>query len=83
MNKRQENIWFPAKKYGWGWGFPVTWQGWLFLIIWAAAVFAGIAYVQSQPLPGYVFHVFLLVMVCVLLAVCFAKGAKPKWYWGT
>jgi hypothetical protein len=19
--------WFPAKRYGWGWGFPTTWQG--------------------------------------------------------
>jgi hypothetical protein len=29
--------WFPAKRYGWGWGFPVTWQGWL-----ALAVFLGL-----------------------------------------
>jgi hypothetical protein len=21
--------WFPAKRYGWGWGIPVTWQGWV------------------------------------------------------
>lgn len=21
--------WFPAKTYGWGWGMPITWQGWL------------------------------------------------------
>jgi hypothetical protein len=23
--------WFPAKRYGWGWGLPCTWQGWLVL----------------------------------------------------
>ena len=28
--------WFPAKRYGWGWGFPITWEGWLTL-----AVFSG------------------------------------------
>jgi hypothetical protein len=25
--------WFPAKRYGWGWGLPVTWQGWLVAFI--------------------------------------------------
>ena len=23
----QSNYWFPAKRYGWGWGFPTVWQG--------------------------------------------------------
>jgi hypothetical protein len=23
-------IWFPAKRYGWGWGLPCCWQGWVF-----------------------------------------------------
>ena len=25
----QPKYWFPAKRYGWGWGLPGTWQGWL------------------------------------------------------
>ena len=25
------NYWFPARRYGWGWGLPATWQGWLVL----------------------------------------------------
>jgi hypothetical protein len=24
--------WFPAKRYGWGWGLPCAWQGWLVLV---------------------------------------------------
>jgi hypothetical protein len=24
----QHRYWFPAKRYGWGWGIPSTWQGW-------------------------------------------------------
>jgi len=24
MNETERNIWFPAKKHGWGWGLPVT-----------------------------------------------------------
>ena len=37
--------WFPAKRYGWGWGFPMTWQGWVafagFLILLFAGIFEG------------------------------------------
>jgi hypothetical protein len=32
--KREDHMsryWFPAKRYGWGWGLPVTWQGWAVL----------------------------------------------------
>ncbi len=25
----ERKYWFPAKRYGWGWGFPSTWQGWV------------------------------------------------------
>ena len=32
MEKDKKKIWFPAKKYGNGWGFPVTWQGWIVLL---------------------------------------------------
>ncbi|WP_269146578.1 hypothetical protein [Xanthomonas oryzae] len=25
----KKDYWFPAKTYGWGWGLPTVWQGWL------------------------------------------------------
>jgi len=30
---QEQNYWFPAKRYGWGWGIPVTWQGWAVMAI--------------------------------------------------
>ncbi len=27
----EKKYWFPAKRYGWGWGIPNVWQGWLVL----------------------------------------------------
>jgi hypothetical protein len=29
MSESQTDFWFPAKKFGWGWGPPVKWQGWM------------------------------------------------------
>lgn len=28
---QQASYWFPAKRYGWGWGLPSSWQGWVVL----------------------------------------------------
>jgi hypothetical protein len=31
--EEEQKYWFPAKRYGWGWGLPITWQGWLTLVV--------------------------------------------------
>jgi len=28
----KNDIWFPAKKFGYGWGMPKKWQGWVSLL---------------------------------------------------
>jgi hypothetical protein len=77
---RDNKYWFPAKRYGWGWGPPQQWQGWVVLLIWLAAI-AGAAYLF---MPGHVaaFLAFNLVMVLLLLVICYAKGEPPGWRWG-
>jgi len=75
------DYWFPAKRYGWGWGFPIAWQGWVVMIGWIVILMAG-----SLPLAAHGlwvrFTVFEIVMVGVLIAVCYWKGEKPRWRWG-
>jgi peptidoglycan/LPS O-acetylase OafA/YrhL len=78
---QQSRYWFPAKRYGWGWGIPSAWQGWVILV----------GFVALMALNGYVFpptHDLLpfialaVVLVVALLAICFAKGEPPRWRWG-
>jgi hypothetical protein len=73
--------WFPAKRYGWGWGIPNSWQGWVVL-----AVFTGLLVLGSFVFPprahmsAYLGYVAVL---CVLLiGVCWFKGEPPRWRWG-
>jgi hypothetical protein len=82
MDHTQKGIWFPAKKYGYGWGFPTTWQGRLFLAVWVAVVFGGVRYISASGENYYFILAFTLVMAVFLIAVCFIKGEKPKWRWG-
>ena len=44
----QPRFWFPVKRYGWGWGLPVRWQGWVVLAAYLALVSAGIHYLKPQ-----------------------------------
>ena len=42
----EREYWFPTKRYGWGWGIPTTWQGWLVL-----AAFVVLLIIGSIVLP--------------------------------
>jgi len=37
-----KNYWSSAQRYGWGWGLPLTWQGWVIVIAYAVMIIAGI-----------------------------------------
>jgi len=80
MNPSAERkYWFPAKRYGWGWGLPITWQGWLVDTVWAAALVVGSTQLIRRPA---VFVLYSLGLAAVLLAIHFAKGEPPRWRWG-
>jgi lipoprotein signal peptidase len=74
--------WFPAKRYGWGWGPPTTWQGWLVIVLWAAAVFEGLFLLRHNPYRPASNIAFVLIMGGVLTLICYWKGEPPKWRWG-
>jgi hypothetical protein len=73
--------WFPAKRYGWGWGPPITWEGWLVLLGFVCLVIAGVFLVPPQRSPvGFIGYV--LCASVLLTAVCYWKGEPPRWRWG-
>lgn len=78
---RSPRYWFPAKKYGWGWGVPYTWQGWAVLFAYLGLLLAIVRYMPPEKsLPGFLASVSGLS--AVLVAICWFKGEPPKWRWG-
>ena len=73
--------WFPAKRYGWGWGLPVTWQGWVVFIVWSA-VFLSIFPLVILRHQLIEHALFLVLMIAVLIVICYWKGEPPRWRWG-
>jgi hypothetical protein len=69
--------WFRAKRYGWGWGFPRTWEGWV-----AFGVFGLVLLVAPAFTSDAQYVVVVLVTAAALVAVCWWKGEPPRWRWG-
>jgi hypothetical protein len=71
-----DRYWFPAKRYGWGWGPPSSWHGWVVLAVYTAVVAA--AALADRPWTWLV----VLGATVTLLVVCLRKGEPTSWRWG-
>jgi hypothetical protein len=77
-----KSYWFPAKRYGWGWGPPIRWQGWVATVIWAGALFEGLFLLRHSRYQVASRLGFVVIMSIVLMLICYWKGEPPKWRWG-
>lgn len=72
--------WFPAKTFGWGWGPPCTWEGWIvtigFVVLLSAASWL---FPPGRNTPAFAASV--VGLTAVVLAICWWKGEPPRWRW--
>ncbi len=81
MNRQDRDIWFPAKRYGWGWGLPATWQGWAATVVYLAMLLIGAFTIDPErQLP--LFLGWVTGWSVAMIAVCWIKGERPRWRWG-
>jgi hypothetical protein len=81
MMPPDDQYWFPAKLYGWGWGLPITWQGWVVLLAFAGLLVAGILILPPRQSPAR-FIAYAVVLTVLFVGVCWWKGEPPRWRWG-
>ena len=79
MKTNEKDIWFPAKKYGWGWGPPCAWQGWVVMAVWLALLCGGAILLKPHVV---LFVAYAIVLGAALIVVRLIKGEKPRWRWG-
>ena len=77
MTQSDKQFWFPAKKYGWGWGLPSAWQGCVVLVVYAFLVFLEIN-LTKQPIS----IILVATTTVFLVLICRLKGEQPQWRWG-
>jgi len=82
MSGKDKDIWFHAMKYGFGWGLPATWQGWVVLLSYLALVMAGVFFIKRFPWLTIPFVIYVFLLSGVLFFMCRKKGEKPESRWG-
>ena len=81
MSTAAPEPWFPAKRYGWGWGPPRTWQGWLVLAAFVVLLALGAFVLVPRQQPAF-FAAYAVILCAGLIAVCYVKGEPPRRRWG-
>ena len=85
MSSKPNQLWFRAKRYGWGW-FPCAWQGWAILAMYVFAVVDGAVWLkrhvtsESDLLLRFLPELYILTVFFII--ICYATGEKPLWRWG-
>ncbi len=80
------HLWFKAKHYGWGWS-PSSWEGWLVTLVYLVFLFGDFVRIDrasssvSDALSVFIPHALILTLI--LLIICYWKGERPSWRWGT
>ena len=74
---REGPEWFAAKRFGYGAGMPISWQGWVITLLFVAvAIGAGIR-LADRPLA----LAAILVPAVILLWVITARTTRGGWRW--
>ena len=72
--------WFKPKRYGYGSGLPMAWQGWALLIGFLALLFAA-SLLIPYTLLGYISVVTILTVAFVVVVARTTRGGW-RWRWG-
>lgn len=76
-----KKYWFTRKRYGWAWGLPCAWQGWVVYAVALVLLPAG-PFLFSPIQRPVAFQLYTWAMILLLVLVCWLKGALPGWRWG-
>ena len=78
MSHRPE--WFAPKRYGFGAGWPIAWQGWAVLALFMAAV--GIALLLFGPDDPAALAIMLPALAALVIVTALTTRGGWRWRWG-
>lgn len=70
--------WFAPKRYGFGSGPPIAWQGWLVCIVYGVVVTLAALLLAPRSVPAFI--AVVTIATAVLLFIC-AKKTRGGWRW--
>jgi hypothetical protein len=76
--------WFSTKRFGYGAGLPIAWQGWTLLLGYIAAMVAlGFLAEQADTTVLAGIAVFMALLTAILIVIVKARtDGEWRWRWG-
>lgn len=84
LRDNPHGYWFKKKIYGFGWT-PVTWQGWLITLAYAALVLIFILAMNNVSVNREIMFTSIIpiaFLTYIFILITYKKGEKPGWQWG-
>jgi len=72
--------WFGHKRYGYGAGRPISWQGWVLTIVFLAIVIGSTFFIEEKPLA--VIGVVVPTILAFILMCARTTQGGWRWRWG-
>ncbi|HKC02215.1 MAG TPA: hypothetical protein VKC17_02800 [Sphingomicrobium sp.] len=69
--------WFAPKRYGFGSGMPIAWQGWAVTLAYLALAFGAALGFSTRPFVAFA----ILIPATVTLMVITARTTRGGWRW--
>jgi hypothetical protein len=69
--------WFAPKRYGYGSGRPISWQGWALTAAFVAIAIGVSVRLKDQPLK----LIAIMIPVTVVFCVICARTTRGGWHW--
>jgi hypothetical protein len=69
--------WFAPKRYGYGAGAPISWQGWVVVLVFLALAFLVTMRFSTRPIIVFA----IMVPATTLFLVITAKTTRGGWRW--
>lgn len=73
LEDAMKDYWFPAKKYGFGWGLPQTWQGWVTVAVFLLCLELATYFFQPRENP-VLYSLVVVLLSAIFLVVVYLKG---------
>lgn len=69
--------WFAPKRYGYGAGLPISWQGWVLTIVLIASILGVAVGVGRRPL----LIIGIVMPLVIIFTVICARTTRGGWRW--
>ena len=69
--------WFAPKRFGFGAGLPISWQGWAMSVGFIAIAWGSVFFFRDRPLVT----VAVLLPLTIVFTIIAAKTTRGGWHW--